>query len=210
MKIKIHIVVAILLSLSILQCSDNDYKYKKNKLNGYKDVEWGTPLNEVKTKFGDIKFNRNIAENCDEYYASTSSYDSDSLTGRWFTFINSNLVKVEDRFRISEENINLFVDKLVEKYGKYDHATVKDNVLYSSPPDGEYLLRAYTWNMPKTKLVFRITEEKSESNSGGFYTIRKNRLIFTDYSYIKYIENLSEKERKDAGNRINSKLDKLL
>jgi len=170
----------IMASLLMIACCGNS-----NDPGGYNGIKWGASIENVKTKFGDIK-------KTNESFIEATAYkqvtvNSTTIESRSFKFQKNKLVEVYNMLSLKKDTWQLALDKLNEKFGKYHDRKVEMVRLYGKD-DSELI--SFIWNMPKTKIIFR--KLKTPMRKFGVWVLMWD-IIYRDRDYVDFLKKKGEK-----------------
>ncbi|MBW1794190.1 MAG: hypothetical protein JRJ38_07135 [Deltaproteobacteria bacterium] len=186
MKSYSAIIMAMLLIIGVCGSSNNP--------GGYNDVKWGASIENVKTKFGDIKKTNESIFEITEYEQVT--VNSSTIKSRTFTFKENKLVEVQNRLSLDKNTWQLALDKLNEKFGKYQDIKVERTILYGND---ESEIISFTWNMPETKIIFRkITTPMREFG----VSVLMWYIIYRHRDYVDFLKKQEKKIKKIQKNNM--------
>ena len=160
--------------------------FTKDEVSGYESLNWGASINEVKNTFGGLTSDK-ILYGAVRY--KQFQLKNDTIKSRYFTFRKEKLVEVYNHLSLDQETWKLALEKLNNKFGKYDDIERKFEKLDDKHRSE---ITSYFWNMKNTYIRYRKvrTPMPEYKMVVTFYDI-----TYRDMSYVRFLADALNKKR---------------
>jgi len=166
MKKFIHYVIFVCLCFLIIPVFARNSEHEKNLLDfNVQDIKLGSKLSDFKLKFPDAIIYQELSrESIGDVTYSVS--DISNITKCLFSFYSGKLYKIAIVYSASQANKlggwDNIVMKLVERYGKFDEVTTKEDEVFSAYLENDTIARYLNVRVSSQFMMIKVIERNIE------------------------------------------------